>query len=193
MKKRTAVIGAFLSLLPLGQPLVIGTSALLTSSALMLTIPEKIQAESADFYINRGDEKYNNGENGDYYGAISDYTKAIEIDSRNAYAYGRRGIAKYDLNDLSGSLSDLTKSVEIKPDQFNLAFLADTKFKLGDYYGAISDYSKAITFDPSNFYAYKYRGMAKEKIGDLKGACSDWRKASSLGNEGAAKWVSNQC
>ena len=192
MKKRIAVIGALVSLMPMAQPLIVGTGAVITSAAVILSVPEKAKAESAAFYIKRGDEKFNNGK-GDVYGAISDYIKAIEIDSRNAYAYARMGIAKFDINDLSGSLSDLSKSVKIKPDKYNLAFLADTKFKLGDYYGAISDYSKAITFDLNDFYAYKYRGRAKAQIGDMKGACADWRKASSIGNEGAAKLVRDQC
>ena len=57
MKKRTAVIGALVSLLPLGQPLVIGTGAALTSAGVILTVPEKAKAESAVFYYNRGIDK----------------------------------------------------------------------------------------------------------------------------------------
>ena len=49
MKKRTAVIGALVSLLPLGQPLFIGTGAVLTSAAVMIAVPEKAKAESAFF------------------------------------------------------------------------------------------------------------------------------------------------
>ena len=94
MKKRTAVLGALVSLLPIGQPLVIGTGAVLTSAAVMLSVPEKANAESSAFYINRGNEKY---QSGDYYGAISDYNKAIEINPRDADAYYNRGIAKDNL------------------------------------------------------------------------------------------------
>ena len=79
MKKCTAIIGALVSLLPLGQPLVIGTGAALTSAAVILSVPEKVQAESADFYIDRGIEK---GKSGDYYGAISDFNQAIKIADR---------------------------------------------------------------------------------------------------------------
>ena len=66
MKNRTALIGTFLSLLPLGQPLVVGTGAVFTSSAVILSTPEKARAESADFYFNRGLNKENAG---DYSGA----------------------------------------------------------------------------------------------------------------------------
>ena len=41
MKKRTAFIGAILSLIPLGQPLLIKTSVLSTTG-LMISFPEKV-------------------------------------------------------------------------------------------------------------------------------------------------------
>ena len=44
MKKRTAIIGALVSLLPVGQPLVIGTGAVLTSTAVMVSIPAEVNA-----------------------------------------------------------------------------------------------------------------------------------------------------
>ena len=91
MKKRTAFIGAILSLIPLGQPLMIKTGVLLTSSAVMFSLTETVSAESVDFYFNRAYEK---AENGDHYGAISDYTKVIEIDPNDANAYFNRGISK---------------------------------------------------------------------------------------------------
>ncbi len=51
MKKRTAVIGAALSLIPMGQPLVIGGGAALTSAAVMLAVPQSAQAESSNYYV----------------------------------------------------------------------------------------------------------------------------------------------
>ena len=76
MKKRIAFIGAILSLIPIGQPLLIKTGAVLSTTGLILSIPEKAQADSATFYF---DSAYEKAERGDHYGAISDYTKAIEI------------------------------------------------------------------------------------------------------------------
>ncbi len=45
MQKRTALIGTLVSLLPIGQPLVIGTGTALTSAAVMLTVPKKVNAQ----------------------------------------------------------------------------------------------------------------------------------------------------
>ena len=69
MKLRHTAIAAALSLVPLGQPLVIGTGAVLTSAAVMLSVSQKANAESAVFYYNRGTNKDNAG---DYFGAITD-------------------------------------------------------------------------------------------------------------------------
>ena len=74
MKKRTAFIGAILSLMPISQLLLTKTGLVLSSSVMMISLSEKVYAESYTFYFDRGFEK---GNKEDYYGAISDYTKAI--------------------------------------------------------------------------------------------------------------------
>ena len=110
MKKRTAVIAALVSLMPMGQSLVIGTGATLTSAALILSVPEKAKAETGDVYFDRA---YDKAEKGDYYGAIADYTKVIEINPRNAAAYNNRGSAKSNLNDDYGAIADYTKAMRL--------------------------------------------------------------------------------
>ena len=107
MKKRTAFIGAILSLIPLGHPLLIKTGVVLSSTGLMIAVPEKVNAKSSDFYFNRGLDK---AKKGDHYGAISDYTKAIEIDPNNKNAFKNRGISKENIGDLQGACSDWGKA-----------------------------------------------------------------------------------
>ena len=115
MKKRTAVIAALVSLMPLGQTVLIGTGAALTSTAVMLSVPEKAQAESAGFYYNRANQK---SRDGDYYGAISDYSKAIEVNPYHPqvhWFYNNRGFSKGELKDRYGAISDYTKAIAINP------------------------------------------------------------------------------
>ena len=76
MKKRTAFIGAILSLIPFGQPLLIKTGIALVTSKIVILNSDSAIAESAEFYNKRGNEKYDEE---DYKGAISDYTKAIKL------------------------------------------------------------------------------------------------------------------
>ena len=107
MKKRTAVIGALVSLLPMGQALLTGTGIALTSAAVMLAIPENVKAESANSYIEQAIKKQKLG---DLYGAISDVNKAIEINPRNKSAFTNRGIAKEEIGDMKGACSDWRKA-----------------------------------------------------------------------------------
>ena len=114
MKKGTAFIGAILSLIPLGQPLLIKTGMVLSSSAVMLSLPEKVNAESADFYFDRAYEK---ADKGDHYGAISDYTKAIELDPKNVYSYHNRGVSREILGKCYEAISDFIKAIELQADR----------------------------------------------------------------------------
>ena len=191
MKKRTAFIGAMLSLIPFGQPLLIKTVVVLSSTGLMLALPEKVTAENAFFFFKSGNEK---ADKGDYYGAIFDYTKAIEIDPKDADAYVNRGYSLRMLKDYDSAIVDFNKALTI--DQNNVTAynnLAWTKRMINDNYGAIFDATKAIEIDPNYSNPYLNRGVAKENLGDINGACDDWRKASSLGNERTAEWVRDQC
>ena len=42
----------------------------------------------------------------DYYAAIADFSKAIEMDSSNPWAYRNRGLAKENLGDMKGACAD---------------------------------------------------------------------------------------
>ena len=150
------------------------------------------------FYFSNHHVYYNIGvqkdELKDYYGAISDYTKAIELDPNYADAYSNRGSSKTDLKDYYGAIADYTKAIELNPNYaaayYNRGY---SKRELKDYYGAIAGYTKAIELNPNNAKAYSNRGISKEDLGDLNGACADWKKAAELGNTEAARWVANQC
>ena len=160
----------------------------------MFVAPLKVKSETVDFYVNRGQQRYTKK---DYYGCISDFTKAINLQvssNYSSYAYRRRGHCKFFLNDFSGSLADFNQSIGIDPNNiFTYQFRGDTKQEMGDHYGAISDYTRAIKMNPNKDYSYFFRGISKLKIGDLEGACSDWRKASSFGDGLAAKSLKEHC
>ena len=91
MKKRTAFVGAILSLIPISQPLLFKTGVELFSSTVILSLTGRANAGDNSYYFKSA---YGKAENGDYYGAISDYTKAIEINPNDGDAYYNRGNAK---------------------------------------------------------------------------------------------------
>ena len=83
MSRRTTAFAAALSLLPLGQPLLLGSTTALATAAVVLST-QAANAQSAGDYVNAGVEK---SKRGDFKGAIIDYTKAIEINPQIADAY----------------------------------------------------------------------------------------------------------
>ena len=69
-------------------------------------------------YCRRG---LNRSEMGDKTGAIEDYTRAIEIEPNNAYAYNNRGFTRYSLGDKHGAIQDYMKAIRINP-KYTLAY-----------------------------------------------------------------------
>ena len=118
---------------------------------------------------------------GDKYGAISDFTETIRLDSKNIKPYILRGLAKFDIGDKYGAISDFTEAVRINP-RNSEAYLMRGMVKevLGDVYGSISDYTEVIRFNPESGKAYFSRGTQKLTIGDRKGAARDIAKAAIL-------------
>ena len=69
-------------------------------------------AQTAEDYFNSGGDKYYKQ---NYKGAIQDYTKAIELNPKDADAYIGRGIDKHELKDYKGAIQDYTKAIELDP------------------------------------------------------------------------------
>ena len=142
MKKRTAFIGAILSLISIGQPLITKSGVVLSTTGFILFVPEKAMAESSgDFYFNRGNDK---ADTGDHYGAIIDFTKAIEINPQDADAFFNRGNSKSAIKDYYGSIYDYTNSIEIDSSQSDYFINRGlSRQNIGDKEGACSDWEKA--------------------------------------------------
>ena len=153
MKKLTASIATILSLLPIGQTLAIGKGAALISTTLILSAPESVNAESDRFFYNLGIRKRKSG---DYYGAISDYNKAIEINPSHPKAYNERGYSKNKLKDFEGAILDFSKAIEINQrDSFAYYNRGRSKYFLNDFYGSISDINNSIKYSSNIFVSLK--------------------------------------
>ena len=67
---------------------------------------------NAEAYYNRG---LAYGKKGKYDQAISDFTRALELNPGNARAYDRRGFAYGKKGQYDQAISDFTKALEINP------------------------------------------------------------------------------
>ena len=129
-------------------------------------------------YLNIMIELLEKQENEDYYGAIADYTKAIELMPDNIPALYNRASLRSKLGDNYKAISDYTKVIELN---FKSEFHFDETLTAKAYYNI---------------------GVIKENIGDLRGACSDWKKVAVMtlfrdnstdAIQLAKKKINNQC
>ena len=133
---------------------------------------------SAETYLRWGNAKFNQG---DYMGAIADYTKAIHLRPNLFEAYYNRGSAKDNLGQHFAAISDFDIAIRLKPDAadaYNNRGLA--KSRLGYYSAAISDFNIAIHLKPDYVIAYNNRGVAKANLGQYFAAISDFNIAVRL-------------
>jgi tetratricopeptide (TPR) repeat protein len=86
----------------------------------------------------------------DYYGAITDFNKAIELDPNDDDAYYNRGRSKHSLKDHSGAIEDYTKAIELSPSSHSYNNRGDAKEELGNLDGACSDWKKAANLGHTN-------------------------------------------
>ena len=134
--------------------------------------------QTAEEYFYRA---YNKNLVKDYYGAIEDFTKAININPNYVLAYHNRAFSKGELNDKYGAISDYTKIIEIDAKN-SLAYFnrASMKMKLGDSYGAISDFENAYYLNPNDVTCLYSLANIKFNLGDYYGAIFNWEKAISF-------------
>jgi tetratricopeptide (TPR) repeat protein len=129
-------------------------------------------------YSERGNAYKNRGNLNE---AISDYSKAMEIDPNYAAAYNNRGAAYLKKGNAEQALFDCNKAIQLNPKvsfyYYNRANVYKSK---GYFQQAVSDYSKAIAINPDFALAYHNRGSVYQERGSLNEAVSDYSKAIAI-------------
>ncbi|MFW6105173.1 MAG: tetratricopeptide repeat protein [Chloroflexota bacterium] len=122
--------------------------------------------------------------------AITEYTKAIELNPQFAGVYANRAVAYSQKDEYHLAIVDCEKAMEL-----NASITLDTTvanaymdrglsyIKEGNYDKAIRDYTKAIEIDPENFFAYAFRAKAYGYKDEYDLAIADYSKAIELAPE----------
>ena len=139
---------------------------------------ELLEQFDTAFYYNRGNDHRDKGK---YDEAISDYTKALEIDPTLAEAYGNRGTTYGRKGQYDKAISDFTKALEINPkDALAYYNRGLAYYNKGQYGEAISDGTEALKINPRYAAAYYNRGLAYGRKGQYDDAISDFTKALEI-------------
>ena len=191
-----AATAASLSLLKVNKEIVVGSSAVVIGTGLMIASREEDdlnkKIRNYEYFFNRAQDKF---EVANYKEAILDYNKALELSPTEiCLVYSMRGNAKRNLGDLDGAISDQNKALDFDPLYADGYFnRGSAKYKMGDFDGAIEDYTQVIKISPKDSDAFFNRANVKKEIGDIKSACEDWKKAANLGDEEAENLLKENC
>ena len=127
---------------------------------------------------NRGNVRLNWGDSG---GAISDFTRAIELNPNLAVAYYNRGSAHGAKGDLAEAIKDYDRSLELNPlNADGYVNRGNAYGEIGEHQKAIEDFDKSIELIPGNVYGYNGRGIAYAEMGELQKAIADFSRAIEL-------------
>ncbi|BAY33606.1 TPR repeat-containing protein [Nostoc carneum NIES-2107] len=119
-------------------------------------IPPSANLLLADIYNDRGLARL---QLLDYEGAMTDFSKAIQLDATDYRAYFNRGCACGKKGDNFGALRDFSKVIRLNPSN-GMAYVnrGVARYQLGYYQGAIADLQKA-----SEFFGYTGKKLAYQK------------------------------
>jgi tetratricopeptide (TPR) repeat protein len=116
----------------------------------------------------------------EYPEALSDFTRAVELDPNLDTAYNLRGTAIRAMGDPKKALDDFNRAVELRGNMANFFQRGATYQMLGDHEFAISDFSRVISFEPASAEAYYSRSTSFRALGDLDSAARDHAKGRKL-------------
>ncbi len=101
-----------------------------------------------------------------YEQALSDFTRAIEIDSTNTRSFYYRASVHRALGDLDSALADLDRSLELNPFEFEALYARSRiERELGDFGRALADCDAALRIDPDSEEASAFRSLLVRWMG----------------------------
>ena len=127
---------------------------------------------------------YSNYKNGDFRGAISEFTKEIKLNpSSKNFFY--RGKAYAALGNYDSAINDYLKAIELRAKREYFYKLAEAQYKNKDLMNAKANYTKLIRTDLTktkyiSYKAYYERGKIHYELGQNKRAIKDFNKTLEI-------------
>jgi len=113
--------------------------------------------------------------------AIAEFTGAIEIDPKSAFAYYQRGFTYHKKGRLNEAISDYDKAIEIDPNDAEFYYNRGIAYYYKDYPDqAILDWSRAIEISPDTAAIYQKRAFAYFKKEEYDKSWQDVHRIEEL-------------
>ena len=92
--------------------------------------------------------------------ALTEYGKALQLESENLSALEYRGASYYALKQYTKAITDYNKILEIEPKNLRaLEYKGASYYALKKYTEAITEYNKILKIEPKNLNALEYKGV----------------------------------
>jgi len=119
---------------------------------------------------------------GKYEAAIVSFSKAIEVQPLDAYAWYNRAMAKNMMGEYESAIDDFTTCIGLSRSYEKVWYNRGlTKLYVGQYDGAIFDLNQALQIQRNYPEANYYRAYLYELRGLYDFACTDYQNAASKG------------
>ncbi|BAZ02770.1 tetratricopeptide repeat protein [Tolypothrix tenuis PCC 7101] len=137
----------------------------------------------AVFYTNRGVLYY---EQNQWELALTDYTKAIQINPQDALTYNNRGNLYSALNQWKLAFDDYAKAIQMNPQYADAYYNRGILYKNQEQWElALADYTQAIRINSQFAQAYNNRGVLYSELKQWELALADYTQAIRINNQHA--------
>ena len=115
--------------------------------------------------------------------ALNEFSIAIAINPKNAFALYGKGSVYYQMKELDSAIEYMNKTLAIKPnDELALGLRAASLQQLEKYNRAISDYKNLIKIDANNSHYYLNLAYCYQVTNDTTQAIKNYQLAESKGD-----------
>lgn len=134
--------------------------------------------QTTDDFLEQGIEL---SEAGKFKEAVPHFTKAIQLDARNADAYCERANAYSELGEFDKAIADTNVALRLSPqDPYVLFERGRIYLNKGDADKALADLNESIRLDAKNADGYYFRGAAWELKGEFEKAIAEYQSSIRL-------------
>jgi len=120
-------------------------------------------------------------EKGNYWGAIRDLKKAINLNPGQSETYLSRGVAYSQVGMRRAAIADFNKAIEMNPKNSQAYYYrGDEYLQLGEKQKALEDLNKSIKIDANNPKSFLNRGVVYYLIGNQSKAIENFQQAAFL-------------